>query len=171
MICAMPGEWTVTGKGGRPRKWRSDADRARAYRARKRGLPEPPPLADESDDGDQLVVAWRHIDDLGQLVAEIRQRERSLRAEVRQLCGELDAERQRMSDLERAHRELLAALVEARTANELQRRRLIELTEAYDDVVHRPDSAATGDVPSHGRLVGGNRALRRRAERERRRRA
>lgn len=28
---------TVPGKGGRPRKWRSDADRVRAYRARQAG--------------------------------------------------------------------------------------------------------------------------------------
>ena len=76
-LCDM----TVAGKGGRPRKWRSDADRARAYRARKRGLTEPEPLADVSDDADQLVSAWRHIYDLGQLVDELRQRERSLRAE------------------------------------------------------------------------------------------
>jgi hypothetical protein len=32
---------TVPGKGGRPRKWRSDADRVRAFRARHRGEEEP----------------------------------------------------------------------------------------------------------------------------------
>ena len=36
---------TVSGKGGRPRKWRSDADRVRDYRARQRGVDEPPTLA------------------------------------------------------------------------------------------------------------------------------
>ena len=35
---------TVPGKGGRPRKWRSDADRVRAFRARERGDDEPPTI-------------------------------------------------------------------------------------------------------------------------------
>src|SRR5690242_7503544 len=35
---------TVPGKGGRPRKWLSDADRMRAYRARRRGESEPDTL-------------------------------------------------------------------------------------------------------------------------------
>src|SRR5262249_23470440 len=49
---------TVPGRGGRPRKWRSDADRVRAYRARQRGAPEPPVLVVALDEGDELAAPW-----------------------------------------------------------------------------------------------------------------
>jgi hypothetical protein len=52
---------TVSGKGGRPRKWRSDADRQRAFRARQKGEAEPPTLARALDDGDELAVALERI--------------------------------------------------------------------------------------------------------------
>jgi hypothetical protein len=48
---------TVPGKGGRPRKWRSNADRIRAYRARQQGVPEPPILEQALQDGDELARA------------------------------------------------------------------------------------------------------------------
>lgn len=48
---------TVAGKGGRPRKWRSDGDRSRAYRARQNGQPEPATLLEAVDDGDEVAVA------------------------------------------------------------------------------------------------------------------
>jgi hypothetical protein len=47
---------TVPGKGGRPRKWRSDTDRQRAWRARADGRAEPPTLDQALNDGDEL--AW-----------------------------------------------------------------------------------------------------------------
>ena len=55
---------TVAGKGGRPRKWRSDTDRGRAYRARQRGDLEPAALSQIVDETDRLATAWRHIEEL-----------------------------------------------------------------------------------------------------------
>jgi predicted transcriptional regulator len=55
---------TVPGKGGRPRKWRSDADRVRAHRARQRGEDEPATLEQAFVDGDELARAidrGRHL--------------------------------------------------------------------------------------------------------------
>ena len=48
---------TVPGKGGRPRKWLSNADRMRAYRARRRGEAEPETLDAALDAGDELAEA------------------------------------------------------------------------------------------------------------------
>src|SRR5262245_14642630 len=121
---------TIAGKGGRPRKWRSDADRARAYRARKRGEPEPPQVVDVVDESDELAAAWRHVDELGRLVREVRDRERALHATVRQLTGELEVERLRRGRAEVAIAELRRVLGIAREANDFQRRRIVELTAA-----------------------------------------
>ena len=55
---------TVPGKGGRPRKWRTDADRVRAYRARQRGEEEPATLDAAIDDGDALAKALKRIREL-----------------------------------------------------------------------------------------------------------
>jgi chromosome segregation ATPase len=51
---------TVPGKGGRPRKWRSDADRVRAFRARHRGEQEPATFEEALVDGDDLARAVEH---------------------------------------------------------------------------------------------------------------
>ena len=51
---------TVPGKGGRPRKWRSDADRVRAFRARHRGEEEPATFEEALVDGDDLARAVEH---------------------------------------------------------------------------------------------------------------
>lgn len=48
---------TVPGKGGRPRKWASDRDRQRAWRARQQGQPEPTQYREALDDGDLLAAA------------------------------------------------------------------------------------------------------------------
>jgi septal ring factor EnvC (AmiA/AmiB activator) len=48
---------TVPGKGGRPRKWLSDADRVRAFRARHRGEEEPATFEEALVDGDDLALA------------------------------------------------------------------------------------------------------------------
>jgi chromosome segregation ATPase len=63
---------TVPGKGGRPRKWRSDADRVRAYRARQRGEEEPTTFAEALVDGDDLARTIEHARQLqADLVAAI----------------------------------------------------------------------------------------------------
>jgi chromosome segregation ATPase len=120
---------TVAGKGGRPRKWRSDADRARAYRARQRGLTEPEELASVVDECDSLAVAWRHVDDLGSLVRELREPERALRSEIRHLEGELEVERSRVRRLERVNAALRDELRGAEETNEQQRRLQRELVD------------------------------------------
>jgi chromosome segregation ATPase len=51
---------TVPGKGGRPRKWRSDADRVRAFRARHRGEEEPATFQEALVEGDDLARAVEH---------------------------------------------------------------------------------------------------------------
>lgn len=63
---------TITGKGGRPRKWRSDADRSRAYRARQRGDDEPATIEQALDDGDELAEARREIERLSLALREGR---------------------------------------------------------------------------------------------------
>jgi hypothetical protein len=63
---------TVPGKGGRPRKWRSDADRVRAFRARHRGEEEPATFEEALVDGDDLARAVEHSRQLqADLVAAI----------------------------------------------------------------------------------------------------
>jgi chromosome segregation ATPase len=97
---------TIPGKGGRPRKWRSDADRARAYRARLRGEPEPAQLAQILDDSDQLATARQQLQRLGELIAQLRQTEQSLRAELTRTRRALDAERSYTARLLEANRSL-----------------------------------------------------------------
>jgi chromosome segregation ATPase len=55
---------TVPGKGGRPRKWQSDADRVRAFRARQRGEEEPATFEAALVDGDDLARAVEHAHQL-----------------------------------------------------------------------------------------------------------
>ena len=83
---------TVPGKGGRPRKWRSDADRVRAFRARQRGEVEPPALTVALDDGDELAAAWEQVRNLGQQLSAQRTLERSARREAAEARRRLDAE-------------------------------------------------------------------------------
>lgn len=71
---------TIPGKGGRPRKWRSDADRSRAYRARRRGDQEPSAIEQALDDGDELARARREIERLSLALREGRIERRALRA-------------------------------------------------------------------------------------------
>lgn len=63
---------TIPGKGGRPRKWRSDADRSRAYRARQRGGDEPARIEQAHDDGDELARARMEIERLSRELRERR---------------------------------------------------------------------------------------------------
>ena len=70
---------TIPGKGGRPRKWRSDADRSRAYRARQRGGDEPTTIEQALDDGDELAEARREIARLSLALREGRIEQRALR--------------------------------------------------------------------------------------------
>lgn len=93
---------TVPGKGGRPRKWRSDdADRGRAFRARQRGEEEPTTFDDALADGDELA---RAIDRARQLQADLVAAIESLGEAQAALAAERRRHRatQRMLDQTRA---------------------------------------------------------------------
>jgi hypothetical protein len=60
---------TVAGKGGRPKKWKSDADRVRAYRARQRGEAEPATIEQALDEGGDFADYIARIAELEQKVA------------------------------------------------------------------------------------------------------
>jgi len=78
---------TVPGKGGRPRKWRSDADRVRAFRARQRGEEEPTTFEEALVDRDDLARAIEHSRqlhaDLVAAIASLSESNAALQAERR----------------------------------------------------------------------------------------
>jgi chromosome segregation ATPase len=92
---------TVAGKGGRPRKWRSDADRVRAYRARQQGVEEPPVLAVALDDGDDLARAWDTIRQLGEQLGEAGKTRQQLQKELRAATRDLNQQQQRFGWIEK----------------------------------------------------------------------
>lgn len=100
------GSMTVPGRGGRPRKWRSDADRVRAWRARQIGRPEPPQLADLDPNEDELA---RRIEEVRQLHEQLR----TLRQENRDLTAELNRTRRRITKVEHQVDILIVAESEA----------------------------------------------------------
>jgi hypothetical protein len=163
---------TVPGKGGRPRKWRSDTDRQRAWRARQAGIAEPPTLVQAFDDGDELARVWAMVRDLGEQLDTANTTVAELRRERDQARRELDRERQRWGWIESRNIELVA-----------ERDRLaVEIDDLHDQIRHleavsRPPQAATGEPPPIRPIradVAGqpplSRAQRRRLEREQRRR-
>lgn len=91
---------TVPGKGGRPRKWRSDADRVRAFRARQRGDVEPATLAAALADGDELARAI--------------ERGRRLQAELADAIESLDEARSAVQAERRRHQATQRRLDRAR---------------------------------------------------------
>jgi chromosome segregation ATPase len=109
---------TVPGKGGRPRKWRSDADRVRAHRARQRGEDEPATLEQAFVDGDELA---RAIDRGRQLQAELVAAIQSLAESDAALQSEhrRHTATQRKLDRERADLDAVRATL-ARQAEELR---------------------------------------------------
>ena len=86
---------TVPGKGGRPRKWRSDADRVRAYRARQTGVDELPTLVQALDDADELARTWAMVRDLGEQLDTANALAKQLRRERDQARRELEREQHR----------------------------------------------------------------------------
>jgi hypothetical protein len=73
---------TVPGKGGRPRKWRTDADRQRAWRARTNGVQQPPTMVQALDEGDELAKAWEMIRDLGEQLQAAKDKTHRLQVEL-----------------------------------------------------------------------------------------
>ena len=152
---------TVPGKGGRPRKWRSDADRVRAYRARQTGIDEPPVLAQALDDGDELAQVWATVRDLGEQLDTANATIKQLRRERDQSRRELEREQHRWGWIESRNTELTA-----------ERDRLLdELDELRDQprVTATPRPAATATPPPASQPLM-SRAERRRLEREQQRR-
>ncbi len=141
------GTVTVPGVGGRARKWRSDADRVRAFRARRAGRQEPPTLDAALRDGDELALA---------LV-----RETELRTELDVARQQIERARSQIAEL-RAECVLLkrTSSERAREPKNLQRR-----VEWHAPVGEPLPDAETPPPP----LL--NRAARRRLERERQRRS
>ena len=143
---------TIPGKGGRPRKWRSDADRVRAFRARQRGQPEPPQLLVALEDGDELALAWDLVRQLGDQLTEARKTEEKLRREFRAAHRELESQRTRIAWLQHDIEALRADLTDAHQQNE--------------DLAAEADQRAIEPGGSADRLSAGlNRAERRGAAR------
>ena len=98
---------TVRGKGGRPRKWRSDADRVRAFRARQRGEHEPATFETALIEGDELALAidrGRQLQaDLADAVETIAELDTALQAERRRHVAtqhKLERARRNSTDVE-----------------------------------------------------------------------
>lgn len=153
---------TVAGRGGRPRKWRSDADRVRAFRARQRGETEPPQVDAVVDESDELAVAWRRVDELGRRLDEERRTARALRTELRQLRNQLDAEGARFGWLQTANDELRRSLSDSEAQCEALDQELAAIRQA--EAARQATPPPTADDAERGGSV--SRAQRRRLARE-----
>jgi chromosome segregation ATPase len=134
---------TVPGKGGRPRKWRSDADRVRAFRARERGEQEPPTLETALVDDDELalaVVRARRLQaelvdaiasmgELEEALAGERRRTEALRRRLDRTQADLDQQRSIAAESSERVRTLQTELAEAQATNSRVRARLAILTQ------------------------------------------
>ena len=166
---------TIPGKGGRPRKWRSDADRVRAYRARQRGEAEPVVLAQALDHGDELARTW---DTVRQLGAQLDQ----ARAVERQLHRELSATRQELGQQQRQFGWIARTSDQARVELDETRRERDALTDQLAALRARVRVLETATLPRNEPLRPSpvradvispsplSRAQRRQLEREQRRR-
>jgi hypothetical protein len=124
---------TVPGKGGRPRKWRSDADRVRAFRARQRGEEEPTTFEEALVDGDDLARAVEHTRQLqADLVAAV--------ASLSESNAALQIERRRHQSTLRRLDRLTAELDGRRTAGAHREQELELLREGVAEL--RAESAA-----------------------------
>ena len=160
---------TVPGKGGRPRKWRSDADRVPAYRARQTGTDEPPTLVEALDDGDELARVWAMVRDLGEQLDTANATIKGLRRERDQAHRELEREQRRWGWIEASNTELVTERDRLETErdtlaseNHELRERLAKLTQAAaHPVVETPPASPQRQL---------SRAERRQQERQQRRR-
>lgn len=160
---------TVPGKGGRPRKWRSDADRARAYRARQTGTDEPPTLVEALDDGDELARVWAMVRDLGTQLDTANTTIKALRRERDQTRRELEREQRRWGWIETTNTEL--ATERDRLAEELNAA-IDEQIELRERLARLQQAAATPAAEARPAAAQPalSRAQRRQQERQQRRR-
>ena len=101
---------TVPGKGGRPRKWRSDADRVRAFRARERGDDEPPTIEVALESGDDAAVAWDQVRQLGDTLDALKAELKTTEAALRRAEKELEREQVRANWISEGNDRLRAEL-------------------------------------------------------------
>lgn len=101
---------TVPGKGGRPRKWRSDADRVRAFRARERGDDEPPTIEVARESGDEAAAAWDQVRQLGDTINALNAELKTTQAALRRAEKELEREQVRSSWMSEGNDRLRAEL-------------------------------------------------------------
>ncbi|MGB7880297.1 MAG: hypothetical protein WBL31_16150 [Ilumatobacteraceae bacterium] len=120
---------TVPGKGGRPRKWRSDADRVRAFRARERGDDEPPTIEVARESGDEAAAAWDQVRQLGDTINALRAELKTTRAALRRAERELEREQVRSSWISERNDRFQAELQAAE-------RDRADLQERLDELVH-----------------------------------
>ena len=150
-----PDAMTVAGKGGRPRKWRSDTDRVRAYRARQRGEEEPSTLTQAIDDGDELAKSLERERALHEQLLAAKSVERELRTAIASSERALARQNKRADWLEVSHADVAADLAAAQAELDMLRQ-------------HEADSAS--GVQRQPAIVDRptNRTERRRATRRRR---
>lgn len=153
---------TVPGKGGRPRKWRSDADRQRAWRARQQGTEQPPTLVQALDDGDELAQAWETIRDLGAQLEAAKHKAKALQAELNREHRQQATEDRRWGWLTTENQHLHAENQRLRTERDDALARLHDL--------ERQPPATPAATPPPAATPGLSRPERRRLEREQHRR-
>jgi hypothetical protein len=128
------------------------------------------------DDGDELAAALEHGRELGHRLVEQRKVERSVRRELAAAHRELEAQRARFGWLRHEIDALRTRLTDAERLRAEVRERLTTLTEENRALRHRLDlahAAQTGAVKTAGSTdkPSANRAQRRRAARNARRRS
>jgi chromosome segregation ATPase len=99
---------TVAGKGGRPRKWTSQADRQRAWRARQTGAAEPATFIEALNNGDELAAAVAHADDLAHQLEAAKEQARRLQVELTRERRERATEDRRWGWITTANEQLTA---------------------------------------------------------------
>jgi hypothetical protein len=158
---------TVPGKGGRPRKWRSDADRQRAWRARTNGTDEPPTMVQALDDGDELATAWETIRDLGRQLEAAKHKAKALQVELNRTRRQQATEDRRWGWLTTENQHLQQENQRLRTERDDALTRLHDLETRPRQP---PPPAAPTATPPPAAAPGLSRAERRRLEREQHRR-
>jgi chromosome segregation ATPase len=152
---------TVPGKGGRPRKWRSDADRQRAWRARTTGAAEPPTMLQALDHGDELARTWQMIRDLGAQLDAAKAKAKALQVELNRTRREHATEDRRWGWITTENQHLHTETERLRSERDDALARLRDLEH------QQPAAPAAPPPPAAG--PGLSRAERRRLEREQRR--
>lgn len=152
---------TVPGKGGRPRKWTSAADRQRAWRARQQGQPEPDTFTEALDRGDELAATIA----AGEVLA--RQLE-AAKAKAKALRLELNRERRERANEDRRWGWLTTENQHLHAENERLRVERDDALARIHDLERQPPATPAGTPPAAA--PGLSRAERRRLEREQHRR-